>query len=344
MMEEYNEEYWSEPIDLSKYIKRLTGHWKTIVLFAAVAFLIGCVYALCSPRKYTVTAKLAPELSNTATTRLSSLASLVGLSATNLGTTDAVYPMVYPELLKSNVFIADLFESPVTLSKKGDTSTVTLYKYLTRKKKKTDNDGEAGPVDPFHFTKEQDKVAEALSKRIQASIDKKTLVVSITVTMDDALVCAELSRAVIENLKLYVTLYRTEKALNDCDYYEKMYADARDDYYSALKEYSNYTDSHQGVTLKSYTIESERLKNESSLKYQLYNSTAQQLQAAKAKVQQETPVFAELIHPAVPHKSSNSRKKTALAFGFMGVFVGCVFVLWRYRKDECKASKGAATL
>jgi len=344
--EEYSE---IEVIDLSKYWNRLKTHWKTILWWGAGAFLLGCVIGLTTPRKYTVTTKLAPELSSTATNRLSSLASLVGMSSTVLGSTDAVYPMVYPELLSSSEFLADLFEVPVTVCEKKDSITISLYEYLSEHQKhsvlgllmsapgavlnlfKDKEDNGIGTLDPFHFTREQGKVVKMLAKSIEASIDKKTLVVTIKVTMQDAVVCADVAKAVNANLKHYVTEYRTEKAKNDCSYYEKLYQEAQDSYYQALSAYSSYSDSHQGVSLKSYMIESERLKNEAALQYQLYNSTAQQLQAAKAKVQQETPVFAEIIPPTVPLKSANSRKKTAMAFGFLGLVLGCGVVLRRYR-------------
>lgn len=347
--EEYQEE---EIIDISKYWNRLLRHWKIIFRWGLCAFVLGCVVALCTPRKYMVTSKLAPELSSTATNRLTSLASLVGMNSNILGSTDAVYPMVYPDVIKSNEFIADLFDCPVTFVRKDDSVTVSLSEYLLEHQKKSlagmvlsvpgtllklfksDESEKEGIVDPFQFTKEQWKVAKVLSKCIEATIDKKTLVVTVSVTMQDALVCGMVAREVNDNLKRYVTRYRTEKSIKDCSYYEKLHQEAQDEYYAALKIYSAYTDSHQGVSLKSYMIESERLKNEASLKYQLYNSTAQQLQAARAKVQQETPVFAEIIPPAVPFKPANSRKKMALAFGFLGVFLGAGYVLWKFREDE----------
>jgi len=351
---EYKED---EYIDLSKYFKRLKEGWKTVVLWTIAAFVLGCMFALLTPRKYTVKTELAPELSSTATNRLSSMASLVGLSSTLLGTTDAVYPMVYPELLKSPEFQADLFKTPVTVYVKGEAVDTDLYDYLLNhqksslmgvimgapakvlswvkglfsdKREETAGDG----VDPFRFTKEQGMVARVLSKSITASIDKKTMILTVSTTMQDPVICALVAKAVNQNLKDYVTLYRTEKAVKDCEYYEKLNVEAKEEYLAAQRAYSRYVDTHQGVSLQSYLVESDRLKNEANLKFQLYNSTSQQYQNAKAKVQMETPVFAEVVPPTVPLKSSNSRKKTALAFALLGMIAGAAYVLFKNREED----------
>lgn len=346
-------------IDFGKYWRRLKAHWKPVLWITVAGFVLGCLIALDTPHKYTVTSRLAPELSSTATNRLSSVASLVGLSATVLGSTDAVYPMVYPDVVHSPEFIADLFDTPVTYRDRKGESQVTLYEYMDSLRKKSvvgtlmglpgmamgavkgifskeeeDSADAAANVDPFHFTKKQGKIYRALSKSIEAGIDKKTLVVSLSVTMDDALIAAETARAVNDKLKEFVKRYRTDKAVNDRDYYKKLYEESQEEYRAAQRVYARYVDSHQGLISQSAQVEGERLRDEMNLKYQLYTSMAQQLQGAEAKVQQDTPVFAEVVTPTVPLKSANSRKKTALAFTFLAFCAGVVWVLWKWRKEE----------
>lgn len=363
MMEERNlnehDDFMDEEvIDLSKYWKRIKSHWRTVVLWAAAAFVLGCAVALCTPRRYTVSTVLAPELSAYATNRLASLSSLIGMSATNLGTTDAVYPMVYPEILKDTEFLVELFDVPVSFSEKGEQVDATLYEYLTEHRKfsilalpgmaigavkglfvKEKEADDSSEVDSYRLTGKQFGVVKGLRRNIVSATDKKTFVLTVSVTMGDPLVAATVATAVNEKLREYVTEYRTGKAMKDCAYYETLHDEARSDYYDALAEYAGYVDSHQGISLRSSQIETQRLKNEADLKYQLYTSTAQQLQMAKAKVQQETPVFAELISPTVPRQAANSRKKMALAFGFLGLMAGTVWVLWKYRENEDEGEK-----
>lgn len=344
-------------LDLGKYLRILKTNWKRLLLWAAGAFVVGCLFAIGIPRKYKVVSKIAPELSSTATTRLSTMAALTGFSSAVLGSTDAVYPMVYPDLVKSPEFVAELFSLQVKFVEKGEVVETNLYDYVLNHHPSSwigflmslpgrlmswvaglispeESDDTLGDVDPFHFTRKQGAVYRSLCKCIEAVIDKKTLVVTTSVTMPDAEICADVSKAVNENIQKYVTAYRTEKAVHDMEYYEKLCEEARQDYYDAQRKYSGYIDRNQGIVLQSVKVEEERLRNEMNLQYQLYNSMSQQLQSAKAKVQQETPVFAEIIPPTVPLKSANSRKKVALAFALLGLAAGCIVTLAKNLKEE----------
>lgn len=345
-------------IDFGKYWRIVKRHRKAVMWWIVGGFVLGCLLAMATPRKYTCVSKLAPELSSTATSRLSSMASLVGLTSTMLGTTDAVYPMVYPELVHSPEFIVDLFDMPVDFVYKKDSVHTTLYDYMENYSGKTavgnilfapmnllgkimenlkgedGNQDTSAFFDPFRMTRKQSIVYKKLCKNIEATIDKKTLVVTMETTLDNRFVCADLSRALNENIKKYVTRYRTEKAIHDRDYYQKIYDESQSKYLDAQDRYSRYVDSHQGVVLQRVNAERERLKNETSLLYQLYSANAQQLQNAEAKVQLETPVFAEIVTPTTPYKNLNSRKKKAIIFALLGLLAGVAVVLARNRNEE----------
>lgn len=344
-------------IDFGKYRRILKRHWKTLLWWCLAGFSVGCIVALATPRKFVCTSKLAPELSTTATNRLSSVASLVGFTSTVLGTTDAVYPMVYPDLVHSPEFIVDLFDMQVDFLDKKDTVHTTLYDYMENYSGKTavgnvlfapmtllgnimekingDESKDSTEVfDPFSMTRKQGRIYRMLCKCIDADIDKKTLIVTIKTTMDDRFVCGELSREVNEGIKKYVTRYRTEKAIHDRDYYQKMNDESRADYLMAQDRYTRFIDSHQGVILQRVSAEGERLRNDVSLKYQLYSSMAQQLQSAEAKVQLETPVFVEVVAPTTPLRSVNSRKNTALWFAFLFLCIGTFRVIRKWRNED----------
>lgn len=342
-------------MDFGKYRRILKRHWKALMFWTIGGFAVGCLIALAMPRKYTCVSKLAPELSNTATSRLSSVASMIGFTSSVLGTTDAVYPMVYPDVVHSPEFVVDLFDMPVDFVYKKDSVHTTLYDYMENYYGKTpvgevigapfrwigdlmesfkdEEEASEDTFDPFCLTVKQGMVYKKLCKCIDADIDKKTLVVTVETSLDNRFVCAALSRAVNDNLKEYVTRYRTEKAVHDMEYYQKIYEETQQDYLASQDRYSRYVDSHQGVVLQRVNAEKERLKNEANLKYQLYTSTAQQLQQAEAKVQLETPVFAETVTPTTPFKSVNSRKKSALAFALVAFLIGVVVTLVKHKEE-----------
>ena len=136
--------------------------------------------------------------------------------------------------------------------------------------------------------------------------------------MQDPLVSATLTDTVMRNLQEFITQYRTDKARNDLAFTQRLFDEARDNYYEAQQRYARYMDQNQGIVRRSYLTEQERLQNEMNLAFNLYNQTAQQLQLARAKVQESTPVYAVVQPATVPLKPSKPSKIILLA--------GCIFL------------------
>ncbi|MGN0201737.1 MAG: Wzz/FepE/Etk N-terminal domain-containing protein [Candidatus Cryptobacteroides sp.] len=336
---EYSGDESVNGIDLAKFWVKTKASWKLILCCVGVSAVLGLIVGFSIPKKYKVVTKLAPELSNSAVNRLSSLANLAGMNANVLGSSDAVYPMIYPEIIYSANFMVDLFDMPVTLA--GE-EPMTLYEYVrdhSRRpwwsalfqlpgklfallKKEEDADPDA-PVDPYRLTFEQAAVAKTLVSNIRATVEKKTMLITIETTMQDPVVAADLARYANEKLKKYVTDYRTDKVRETVEYLEGVLVQTRDDYYDAQKIYASYVDSHRNLVLQSVKVEAERLQNDMNMKYTLYKSVAQQLQEANLKVQQETPVFTEIVPASVPLRPcAPSKKKILAAFLFLGLVAG----------------------
>ncbi len=133
--------------------------------------------------------------------------------------------------------------------------------------------------------------------------------------------------SVVKKLQEYIIDYRTFKAKEDCLYLEKLFKERQQEYYVAQKKYADYMDSHDNIILQSVRAEQERLQNDMSLAYQVYSQVASQLQVARAKVQEEKPVFAVVEPAVVPlNPSGTSKKIYILAFIFLSV---CIVIFWK---------------
>ena len=135
----------------------------------------------------------------------------------------------------------------------------------------------------------------------------------------DPLISATMTDTVMQKLQNYITEYRTNKARHDLDFTQKLYDEAQKKYYVAQQAYADYVDMNQNISLRSVQTRQERLQNEMNLAYNLYNQTAQQLQLAKAKVQENTPVYTVVQPATVPLLPSKPSKMLILvAFVFLG--------------------------
>ena len=263
---------------------------------------------------------------------------------------EAVQPQLYPDIVSSVPFTIGLFDVPVT-DKNGELNT-TVRKYLEEETSApwwsavmslpgkmiggvmsifSDSEDEiaADSVNTFRLSKDESAIAEALNARVSADVDTKTSIITLSATMQDPMVSALLADTVAERLKAYVTSYRTNKAREDLEYSKKLNDEAKKEYYKAQQRYADYMDKNQGIVLRSARTEQERLQNEASLAFNLYNTTAQRLQAAKAKVQEITPVYTVVQPATVPLRASKPSKMLILVgFVFLAVVGASAWILF----------------
>lgn len=342
-------------IDLGHILNVIKKRKRLFYITTLIAIIFGVIVAFSMPLGFTSTVKLAPESGRSGLGgELNSLASLVGV---NLGsgnkTNDAFYPIMYPDICASNDFVIPLWNMHVSTA--DHSLTTTLYDYLAHHQKSTwwfkglywlthlfskeDEAEQGGPssdpstnVDPFHLNKEQDHVAGAIKNMIKCAIDKKTDVISITVTAQDPLVAATVADSVQHALQAFITDYRTTKARQDLEYMEKLFDEARTEYEQARLRYTSYADSNNELILESYKAKQDDLENDMQLRYNIYSQMAQRLELAKAKVQEETPAFSVIQSATVPLKKSKPKRSIIVLAMMILSFMGTL--LWAMVKDH----------
>ena len=347
-------------IDLMEYVRKLWAARKFLFKVGCIATVVGIVIALTTPKQYTANMTLAPEVGKVSGNGLSGIASILGVGGMNMGNdADALNVTLYPDIISSTPFILDLMDTQVKTIN-GEESDTTLVGYLTEYTDKSlmgtiislpvkvieaitslfksEKEGEQGEFDSFRLTKKQYQMVWELRENVVASVDKKTGVTTVSVTMQDPLVAAILTDTVVAKLQEHITKYRVSKAEDDCNYWEKLYQQRKEQYYDWQRKYAEYADANKNVILESVKIEQARLQNEVSLSYQVYSSVANQLQMAKAKVQEAKPVFAVVEPASVPLlPSGTSRKMILIGFVFLGIAAASAWIL--FGKDFWKKIK-----
>lgn len=340
--------------DLMDLLRKIIGIRKKIYKAAGIGLVIGFIIAVSIPKKYTVEVTLSPEMGNSKEGGLSGLAASFLGSGVPMGDgTDALNASLSADIVSSTPFLLELsaMEIPVTKNK-----VMTLNTYLDEetspwwsyvigfpgmvidgvKSLFTEEDeitsfGKANQG-TIELSKMESMKIEILKKMITASVDKKTSMTSVAVTLQNPRVAAVVADSVVKKLQEYIIDYRTFKAKEDCLYLEKLFKERQQEYYATQKKYADYLDSHDNIILQSVRTEQERLQNDMSLAYQVYSQVASQLQVARAKVQEEKPVFAVVEPAVVPLKPSGTSKKVyVLAFIFLSV---CIVIFWNlFGKD-----------
>lgn len=338
-------------IDWMGILRKIIAIRKTLYKAAGVGLVIGILIDLGTPKQYTVSVTLSPEVSggNSGSSGLASMAA--SFLGANIGASspDALNATLAPDIVASTPFLLELLDARVVSQDKRIDTTLTAYLqeqksswvgYILKapgmaigsiKSLFSDNKEET-TVDSTCMgaielsPKDAAKIGN-LKKAILAKTDNKTNMTILSVTLQDPKVTATIADTVVSKLQKYIIAYRTRKAKEDCEYLEKLYKERQREYYDAQRHYAYYVDANSDMVFQSTMAERERLQNDMNLAYQVYSQVAQQLQVARAKVQEEKPVFAVVEPAVVPLQPSGTGKKT-IVIGF--IFLAVVFTgIWQ---------------
>jgi uncharacterized protein involved in exopolysaccharide biosynthesis len=343
-----NKDIKSDEIDLVEVARKIWNGRKIIYKTVAFFVIIGFILAIGTPKKYQSEVTLLVESGNS-----SGMSGLLqqfgGLAGINLGSgsgKDALSPELYPEVIKSTPFVLEIMKQKITESKYD--STITVSQFLDRhtkssvgniikgytiglpgkmikwiKGKPKNHSTLTGNQYPLKLTQEEFELMSNLSNCITTKYKLSSGTLTINVEMQDPQVAALLADSVVKSLTRYITDYRTQKAKNELCFVQQRHAEAEANYISAQRALAAHKDQNKNVVFATARAEEDRLQSEYNLAYNVFNGLSQQLEQAKIKVQENTPVF-KILEPAqIPlHKSKPQTNLIIIAMILLGTIVG----------------------
>ena len=343
-------------IDIMELISKLWKNRKMIIKWCIVGAVIGLVVGFSIPKTYTASVTLAPEMQQKTSSGVSSIASMMGVNLNN--SVDAISVEMFPDVVHSTPFIVELFDLPVTFERKDSVMTTTLLEYMKEYQKSPwwsyviqapfkalgwcidlvspEKEGDVtqgdGTLNPNNLPKKERGVVKFFAENIMVNVDKKSFKTEMSLVMQDPLVVATVMEAVTENLKNYMSEYRTSKARQDVENLQVISDLRKADYYKAQQAYAAYIDSNKNVIRQSAQAERERLQQEMNLAYQVYSQVATNLEGARIQAEQAKPVFAVINPVTVPiRKTAPSKAKMLVIFTFLA---GCCAAGWVLFGDD----------
>ncbi len=358
MQENINHQpYYEEEseIDIMELISKLWKRRSFIIKWCIAGAIIGLVAGFSIPKTYKAGVTLAPELQQKTSSGVSSIASMMGVNLNN--SVDAINAEMFPDVVHSTPFIYELFDLPVTFERKDSVITVPLLEYMKEYQKAPwwtpimnfpfkvlgwcidlvrpdEEEEESGEVvlNPTNLPKKERAVVKYFAENIMVNVDKKSLKTQMSLLMQDPLVVATVMNAVTDNLKDYMSDYRSSKARQDVENLEVICAERKADYYEAQQAYAKYIDANKNVILQSANAERERLQQEMNLAYQVYSQVATQLEGSRIQAEQAKPVFVIIDPVTVPiRKAAPSKSKMLVIWTFLA---GCCAAAWVLLGEE----------
>ena len=347
-----------QEIDLVELIQKLWHNRWLIVKITIVFMVLGLLVALFSPKVYTASCDVVPQTSdNSKSSQMSSLAKLAGINLSQGESAPTLSPYVYENILKSTKFKKELMQTEINFEKAD--RPVSFYEYYTSEEfnkptvvdyvlkytiglpgvimgairgeqPEPDYSSAEGGAKIESLTKDEYEVLSQLGESVMLSLDDKKGYVSITVNMPEPLAAAQLAQATLNLLQEYITVFKVEKVQSNLDFVQERYNEVKRDFEDVQARRARYRDANHNTIKNQARIEQERLEAEYQLAMNIYSELAMQLEQAKIKVKETTPILTVINPVTVPYKKSKPQRAMILmAFTFLGAVagMGCVLVM-----------------
>lgn len=343
----------ADVVDLRDLMADIRKKWKWFAIVLPIVFVLSAVIILDEPRYYATDTTMAPELDNSLPQggTLSSIAESFGFDLSNVQSTDAISPVLYPDLMDDNAFDFDIFNIQITTAD-GKLHT-TYFDYLKNHQQKSTLsefgdwlrhqamklfkphdvkvEGASKEFNPYIVDKMDDALLMKLRDNIAIDVDKKTGLINIAVEDQYPYVCKIMADSVRARLQDFIIEYRTSKTRRDVEYYQKLADDARATYEKTRHEYAQISDANFDLILETEKSKIEDLENTMQMQYNTYTAMCTQLDAARAKLRQYTPVYTMVKGAAVPVLPAGPKRMLfILAMLILATFVISFFAI---RKD-----------
>ena len=355
-MQNYNIPEDEQEIDIVELIQKMWVNRMLVIKITAVFMVIGLVAALSSKNVFTSSCDVVPQTSSdTGRSQMSSLAKLAGIDLGQNQDGQTLSPYVYENIMKSTKFRKELMQTKIKFEKadrpvsffeyytSDEFNKPTVFSYVKKytiglpgvilgaiKGEQPEPDYSALGGDKSMIetvSKEEFETMMILDAAVAIALDDKKGYVTITVNMPEPLAAAQLAQATVDLLQEYITVFKVEKVQSNLDFVQSRYDEVKAEFEDVQARRARYRDANHNTIKNQARIEMERLEAEYQLAMNVYGELAMQLEQAKIKVKETTPILTVISPVTVPYKKTKpSRAMILIAFTFLGgvAGMGCV--------------------
>ncbi|CAM1333950.1 Wzz/FepE/Etk N-terminal domain-containing protein [Tenacibaculum aestuariivivum] len=339
-------------IDLLALFKTIWTARRTVIRFIIIFGLLGIFIAIFSPKQYTASTILVPQLSKGASVPdLGGLAILAGINLERSSLSKSISPHLYPKITESVLFRKELLKVPLKFSYLDKDITYEEY-YLKYKKTNVlsfiKNYTVRLPGKFFSLFKKnithvvdekvrndsiyrvsvlESKLMNLIGSQLKIDINGKEGYVELMFSMPEALPAAQMTKKAKDILQRIITNFKVQKTKEELIFIEERYKELKKDFEKKQANLASFRDRNQGLITFRSKSRLERLNSDYNLAYTIYSEMAKQLEKQKIKLKENTPLFTVIKPVTVPIlKSRPNRVLIFVKWLFLGIIIGVGFV------------------
>jgi uncharacterized protein involved in exopolysaccharide biosynthesis len=303
-----------ESVFWESFVFPILKYKKLTYIIVGSALLGMLVFCLIIKNKYTSTATILPSGSNSLSSDLKDLAvgslSDLGLGASTQAPENS--SALFPDILASRLISEKILQRSYSFSHDSRPESMTLYEYID--------------------LPNLDKAIKKLNKLVSIYTDKRTGVITLSVTTEYPELSAEVVHAYLEELDEYNIHHRQSTGSENEKFTSRRMAEIKIELESAEDTLRAFKESNMNYMTSSdpeLQVELTRLQREVDLKSSLYLTMSQQYELARVEAVKDIPVVQVLDEGAVPLIKSWPRRSIFLAYALFGsLFLSILLSLW----------------
>lgn len=346
-------------VDIIDVAREVWTKRRTVIYSVVVAIFLGLLIAIFSPEKFESRAVILPQTEEKADLgNLGGLASLAGMNlGSMMGTSSGIRTKLFPMIIDSYPFLNEMvhtsfdyeeekepvsfYEKEMRESNPGVLSLIkkytirlpwTIKNAISGKDSITINLGTNPAFDVIVLTEDEVELFETARDMIEVDIEIETGLVTISCSLEERVLAAQVTRRTVELLQNYIIEYKTQQARQELEFIKERLEEKRAEFEKNREAFFQYRDRNRNVLIERTDIKYQELNDSYNIAMGAYQNLAQQREQAEITVKKETPAFS-IIEPAkVPVKRSSPRRGAIMIVTtFLGGIVGIGIVLMKMR-------------
>jgi len=357
----------STEIDLVQVVKTIWSGKRTILYTILLFGIFGFLLALITRKEYTATTVMVnqTESSLTGSNGIEGIAAMVGFDLRSMETGNELMPEDYPDFIESLSFQYSLMHTPLTW-KRFD-KPVSFFEYYDqyykpgvfkvirkytiglprvivdwigggKNKNLTPAPGSGANGKLKYLTDNELWVRYLLIDNLELTLNPGNNFITLEATVPDPVAAAELARIAQELLQEKITELKINKARTNLEFTQKLYEEKKDGFMAAQDRLAKFRDQNAYLGSEQARKEEEILQSEYQIAFSVYSEMATELETARIRVKEDTPIFSVIEEVTVPNKESFPKKEMfILIWAFLGLVGSLTWVLSRRLMVKTKA-------
>ncbi|WP_373493789.1 Wzz/FepE/Etk N-terminal domain-containing protein [Aquiflexum sp.] len=344
----------NEEIDLLELAKTVWLKRRIIFITILLFSILGVLVALVLQNEYTAGSTFVPQTSEQGKVggNLGGLASLAGINLGGLSGGSEIPPSLYPKIVSSVKFRKDLLNA--TLNIQGDSQKISYQYYydsihrlgliplfakytiglpgLFIKNIRGNNVMESPSNDHglINVSESEFEHFKRLDNQVSIEFNEKEGFVSLSFSMPEPLMAAQMARYAEELLQKEVIEFKIQSAREHLKYTEERFEEKKIEFEGIQKKLAIFRDRNQNLSSAMILNQLEKLEAEYNFAFSIYTELAKQLEQAKLQVSKDTPIFSIIQPVTIPiEKSAPRRPLIVIVFVLLGLVIAFGYIFGR---------------